>query len=161
MKNFVSLRGVATALVAVAVFVGPALAVDQLTVGDFYKKLADIKAVEYTDAITAEAALRAAGMPLPNLDLAKVLTQGDVAEVATAAGLRVTTSTPDALFTEDQADQFVSSFGTEIGVVVGPGDGDEDMGTDALPWENGADPLTKGKGLKKGILKRISPSEPL
>ena len=160
MKNLVSLRGVATALVAVAVFVGPALAADQLTVGDFYKMIAGIKAVDYTDAASAEASLRAAGMRLPNLDLAKTLTHGDVAAVANAAGLRVTTSTPDLAFSSGQADQFVASFGTEIGVGGGTGGGGEEMGTDALPWDNGADPRTKGKGLKKGLFK-VSPSEPL
>lgn len=159
MKNLVSLRGVATALVAVAVLVGPAFAADQVTVGDFYKKVADIQGVEYTDAAGAEAALRAVGMRAPVLDLGKILTQGDVASIANAAGLRVTTSTPDATFTEDQLSLFVSSFGTELGPIGGIGG--EDMSTDALPWENGADPLTKGKGLKKGLYKRISPSEPL
>jgi hypothetical protein len=102
------------ALLALAVMV-PAHAAAKMTVGDFLTQIAQATNLPAKDGATAAASLKSAGVNLPALDLKAPLTEGAVAKVANAMGLRVTTSNPQAPFTKGQLDSFVSAFGAEIG----------------------------------------------
>ena len=124
-----------------------------VTVGRFYTELAKAKHLGAVDAVSAEAGLRAAGYELPQFTLNKGLTEGDVTAISSAMGLSVTTSHPTSAITETQMNQFLSSFGTELGAI--PGAGSQDSRS------TGGDPgnSANGKGKKKGHNK--SPSEPM
>ncbi len=151
MKNWRLLGGAAALAIAVVLSAVPVVAADgSLTVGDFVKQIARVKQLDAKDAVTARASIEATGVRLPEIRLDKRLTQGDVAQISTAVGIPVTTSTPAAEFTPDQLDRFMSNFGPELGAPQASTDG----------TNNGADPRTKGKGKKKGLFKR-SPSEPI
>lgn len=151
MKNFKVLGGVAAVLVALALCV-PAVAAERVTVGDFVVELAKVKNLQANSPVEARTALTANGVRIPALDLGKTLTQGDVVEIGNAAGLNLNSSTPDAEFGSDQLSSFMISFGPELG------QSEPEVGTDKNDKEK-VDPLTKGKGKKKGL--RRSPSEPL
>ena len=102
-------------LVMVGVMASPAFAATQkVTVGDLYLKIADAKGLRSADAITAEAALRKAGYDLPRLDRSKALTEGDVAAISSAVGVRVASSNPTAAFGEARLDRFMTSMSSEI-----------------------------------------------
>jgi hypothetical protein len=129
-------------LVALAVMV-PAYAAGKVTVGDFLTQIAQVKNLSATDAATAAASLKAAGVNLPVLDMKADLNEGTVAQIAGALGLNVSTNNPDASFSATQVDAFVATFASEIGrpiAGVGPK-------PTTLPVP-GFDPDTKGK--KKG-----------
>jgi len=150
MKKFAFLKGGA-ALVALALVASPVLA-GSLTVGGFVQELAKSMSLASSTPTEAAQALRSAGVSLPSIDMGKTLTQGDVVAIATAAGLTVRTSTPDAEFTEGQLSSFMVTFAPELGASA------PEYGTDASDKPK-TDPLTKGKGKKKGLIR--SPSEPL
>jgi len=144
------------ALIAAAAVAAPALA-GSVTVGRFYIEIAKAKHMGAVDATSAEANLRSAGFNLPSLSLSKGLTESDVASISRTLGLSVTTSHPDAAISEQQMDQFVSSFGSQLGgIVISPGTG-ANPGTDS----SGGDPGNSGngKGQKKGHNK--SAQEPI
>ena len=128
------------ALVVVAVM-APASAAEKVTVGDFLAQIAQAKQLPATSGSTALQALRNAGVALPDLDTNATLTEGTVAQVANSLGLKVTSSNPSAPFSQGQMNAFVTTFASDIG-------GSRDGNT-----TNGADPLEKGKGKKKGLLK--------
>ena len=149
MKNLKSLKVVAAVLIAFAMCAAPALAAGQdLTVGKFLIEIAKVKQLDAVDATTARLALANAGIKVGDLDLNKKLTQGDVVVISNAAGVPVSTTTPDAEFTNDQMAVFISTFAPELGA------GDDDNHT-RVP---GFDPKSKGK--HKGHTHR-SPSEPI
>jgi hypothetical protein len=153
MKNFASLRGIGAALIVVAVFAGPALAA-QPTVGDFYIEIANLRGIPADTALAAQTGLVSTGVDLPALDVNKTLTQGDVVDISSRFGLKLHTSRPNDEFSNDDMDGFVSGFSDELGGRAEANAYDPD--------KNGADPLTKGKGLKKGLWKQvITPSEPV
>ena len=152
MKNLKSLKVVAAILIAMAMLAAPALAAGQdLTVGKFLIEIAKVKQLDAVDALTARASLADVGIRVGNLDLDKGLTQGDVVLISTAAGLPMSTSTPEATFDNAQMVTFISTFGPELG------GSDEDNKTAGDKPK--VDPRDKGKGLKKGLYK--SPSEPI
>ncbi len=102
-------------LVAVLALVGVmATSAYASTVGDIYLGIAKAKNLRVGDAITAEAALRAAGYDLPRMDRNKVLTQGDVAAIANAVGIRAASSNPTASFSQGQVDRFVAAIGSGL-----------------------------------------------
>jgi hypothetical protein len=144
--------GVAAALIAAAGLLVPAMAADYTT-GDFVKRIAAEKKLAASTANAAVNALQQAGYRLPALDLDSSLTEGDVVGISNALGIRVTTSQPGAPFGEAQADGYFAAFSTELGVNIDPtSDSDDVFGTDKLGNNgNGANPLDKGKGKKKGI----------
>jgi hypothetical protein len=150
MKNVKVLGGVAAALVTLALCV-PAVAADNVTVGDFVLQLAKAKSLTANDPMQAQSALAANGVQVPAIDLGKTLTQGDVVAIGNAAGLNLNSSTPSAEFGSDQLSAFMISFGPELGT------SDPENATDGDKPKT--DPLTKGKGKKKGLLR--SASEPL
>jgi len=136
------------AAVAVGTVLAPAFA-GNLTVGNFYAKLAQTKHLGVGDGASAEANLRGAGFDLPKLALDKGLTEGDVTSIANSLGLAVTTHRPSQPFSESQADAFMTAFGSQIGARAVPGGGELQIygqgtgGTD--PGNSG-----NGKGKKKG-----------
>lgn len=129
-------------LVACAVAV-PSFAASDVTVGQFLVEIAKVKNLAANDGRTAANSLKAAGVALPEIDLTKSLSEGDVAVIARAAGVNLTTSNPSASFSRSQVDNFIKSFGTELG--RNPGDGP------VQPNAPSFDPETKGqkKGHKK------------
>jgi hypothetical protein len=129
------------ALVALAVVV-PAYAAGTMTVGDFLTQIAQVKNLPATDAATAAASLKAAGVNLPVLDVKANLNEGTVAQIAGSLGLNVSTNNPSASFSATQVDAFVSTFASEIGRPL-PGTG-ATVKSAVPPF----DPETKGK--KKG-----------
>ena len=80
------------------------------TVGDLLVGIASLKNLPAADANVAAAALRSAGYDLPRLHPTKPLTEGDVAAVASAVGLRVASSSPTRSFTASQVDQFLMAM---------------------------------------------------
>ncbi len=134
------IRTIAIAACA-ALLAVPALAADETTAGDFLRAIAEAKRLPAADAATAAGALRAAGYAIPELDPGARLTEKDVADVAIALGLRVTTTRPDAPFTSDQTAAFLSAFGSEIGAAV-PGGGNAAGDVE--------EELRKGHGHRKG-----------
>ncbi len=144
--RFASRVGSALTLLAfLAVVAGPALGADA-TVGRFVQRAASELSLLATDGRTAADALRAAGVALPNdLDVSKRLTERDVATIAQALGVRVTTSHPDAPFDTDKIDRFFRSFGAEIGGEIAAsttGDGNGKGKGEGPPF----DPFGKGRG---------------
>lgn len=152
MKNTRILGGIFAALVALALCV-PAAAANTVTVGDFVMELARVKGYTASNAAQAKASIESSGITLPVADLDRVLTQGDVVAIGNAAGLHLSSSTPEAAFTGDQVNAFLVSLAPELGATDG------DNSTDGAYNDNGADPRTKGKGKKKGLIR--SPSEPI
>jgi hypothetical protein len=141
------------AVLAVAAAAAPALA-GSVTVGRFYTEIAKAKHMTAVDAASAEAGLRGAGYRLPQLDLGKELTEGDMTAISKSLGLSVTTSRPGAAVSDTSMNRFMSSFSNEI--VIGGGDENPQSPTDVIgdPGNSG-----NGKGKKKGHNK--STSEPI
>jgi hypothetical protein len=148
--------GVAAVLIAVAGLLVPAMAADYQT-KDFLMRIAAEKNLAASTPSAAMTSLQQAGYKLPALDLDSALTEGDVVGISNALGIRVTTSQPGALFSETQADSYFAAFSSELGVTADPSIGD--LGTDVIGNNgNGANPLEKGKGKKKGLR---SPDDPV
>ena len=124
----------------------------EITVGGFLQEIARTKKLATTDAATAQAAIRAAGVDLPPLVLDRPLTEGDVAAISRSLGLRVTTTRPDAPFDGGRVDDFLATFGPTIAKPQG----EDPPGPYPRP-DGAADPAEKGKGKKKGL---VSPSDP-
>ena len=151
MKNLKSLKVIAAVLIALAMLAAPALAAGQdLTVGKFLIEIAKVRQLDAVDAVTARNSLANVGIRVGNLDLGKGLTQGDVVLISNAAGLPMSTSTPEAAFNDEQMSTFISTFGPELG--------GSDDGYTTHKDKPKVDPLEKGKGKKKGLQ---SPSEPI
>ena len=137
------------AVLAVAALVAPAFA-GEVSVGRFYKELAQAKRLVSVDAASAEASLRGAGFSLPPLALDKNLTEGDMTSISSALGLKVTTQKPSQVVTEAQLNTYMSSFSSQLSVSGGKLGGEIKVDPFAV---NGA------KGKKKGHHK--STQEPL
>ena len=164
-KRLIAVTATLGMLVAVAV---PAFAADA-TVGRFIQQLAKVKNLNATDAQIALDSLQAVGVRLPaGIELGKRLTEADVAVISRAAGLRVTSSNPDAPFTEEKVERFFLSFASEL---ASGSEGDAFATTDENPGagsgpgngESGPpfDPFSKGKGNGKGKGKGSeTPTEP-
>jgi hypothetical protein len=145
LSKFGVVAGVIAAFAAVSVMAA------EVTVGQFLVQIAKVKNVGAVDGESAVRGLQASGVNLSGLDLNKNLTEGDVARIASAVGVKVTTSQPQAAFSQRQADSFVRTFGTDLGS-GGAADGPSTQGTTR------PDPQP-GKGKSKGHTK--SPSEPV
>jgi hypothetical protein len=141
--------GIAAAVVASAM---PAMAADY-TVGQFLVEVAKARNIVAVDPAAAERGLRQAGVSLPALDLNKSLTEGTVAAIATAVGVPVSTSRPDAPFNQGQVDSFITTFGPSLG---SPSNSTDAAGGADGPAKEDPQP---GKGKSKGFNK--SPSEPV
>ncbi len=153
MKNLKSLKVVAAVLIAFAMLAAPALAAGQdLTVGKFLIEIAKVKQLDAVDAATARLALANAGIKIGEMDLNKTLTQGDVVQISNAAGIPVSTTTPESAFTNDQMAVYISTFRPELDA--------DDSGNN--PHAHGKPPYfdPHEKGQHKGHMKR-SPAEPI
>jgi hypothetical protein len=108
---------VASGLLFVLAVSGPAvLGAENMTVGGFVQDLARLKSLTASDARVAAASLASVGVRLPSdLDFDKSLTEADVTLISGAAGLRVTTTTPEAPFDSQRAERFFVAFGSELG----------------------------------------------
>ena len=150
----------------------PAVA-GEVTVGKFVQRLAQEKNLNATDAQIAVESLAAVGIRLPaDLKLNRRLTERDVARIAQASGVNVTTANPSAPFDDDQVERFMVTFSIELGPGLGGegpgethGDGDpgnEDHGNAQDGGGPAFDPYAKGKGGSKGKKKghSVTPSEP-
>ena len=120
-----SVRGFAVGLAALAMIVlmTPSgafanVASTPATVGDFLAAYATALKIELPAGAGADAlvgSLAASGVKLDaKIDPAKTLTQGDVVRIGKANALRVSTKSPDALFTAEEVSQFFSSYGLTL-----------------------------------------------
>lgn len=139
------------AVAALAVSLSGAFAAE-VTVGQFLMELAKVKGLAATDGATAERSLRSVGVAIPQVDLSKSLTEGDVARIATSAGIRVTTASPDSPFSQRQVAGFVDTFGAVFGR-------DGGLNPPVYPNRPPREDPNPGKGQSKGFYK--SPSEPI
>jgi len=128
---------------------GPALAAGDVTVKDFVVRIAQAKQLPATSCDGAASSLREAGYNLPVVSCDSTLTEGDVARISESIGIRVTTSQPTAVFGAAQVDAYFTAFERQVS-------GDPDARGDGT--DEGSDPLTKGKGKKKGLR---SPDDPV
>ena len=141
-------------LVAVLVVVGavaPVFAGSKVTVGDLLKDIANIKRLPATDAVTAEAALRAAGYKLPTLDRSAALTEGAVAQISNSLGVRVASSNPTADFSRGQMNGYLSAMSSDISR-------SGDSTVDAMSHSGSHSGSGSGKGKKRPHSK--SPKKP-
>ncbi len=113
----------------------------------------------------AVAALRKAGaLETSPIVMSAALTEADVVRVSKGLKLGLTTRAPERRFTRDQVDTFFAVFGPALakGQPGRPGnaallagglsaDAGSDGDDDDDDFGDGADPLTKGKGKKKGL----------
>jgi len=114
MRNLKRFGAWAVALVVIAVLAVPAQA-GEYTVGQFIQRLAMTKSLNATDADTAARSLAASGIRIPSdVNYSDALTEGHVARLALAAGLKVRTASPDAIFDETNVDRFFASFKSEL-----------------------------------------------
>jgi hypothetical protein len=141
--------GVATAVIAVASLLVPAMAADSVMVKDFVVRIAHAKQLPAASCDSATGSLRQAGYNLPALDCNSPLTEGNVARISNSVGIRVTTSQPDAAFSASSMDAFFGAFNDDLSGATG---------TDTHKEGHGTDPLEKGKGKKKGLR---SPDDPV
>jgi len=121
---------------------------DNVTTGQFLVAVAKVHHLDAADPAAAAGSLRAAGYALPEMRFDSTLTEGSVASIASALGLKVTTQNPQAIFTPSQVDAFLNGFGQELGNRAG-----------SAPTTAATDPMSKGKGKKKGHTK--SRTEPM
>lgn len=108
---------VATTIVCVAGVAAPTFAATRgtaSTVGDLLVGIATLKQLPAADATMAGAALRSAGYDLPRLSPTKSLTEGDVAAVANALGLRIASSNPTRSFSTSQMNQFLMTVRSDL-----------------------------------------------
>lgn len=129
--------------------IGGAVLAKSATVGDLLLGIAKAKHLSAVDAVSARGALIASGVVLPPLALDKVLTEGDVAQIGMAVGLRVTTSDPANPFESGQVEQFMATFGKKLA----GGSPDAPLAAEFPNPGTG-----KGNGKKKGHHK--SPTDP-
>ena len=150
-----------TVLLGVSLIAGVSVvgAQDQATVGDLLIKIAEARKAEARTAADASTSLRASGFAVPSRGLDDPLTEGLMVEIAGAFGVKVTTSSPGMLIDARQVDSFMAAFSTELSGKVDEGNTGDALGVDSPGGSNGngANPLEKGKGKKKGLR---SPSDP-
>lgn len=144
-----TIRFVLGAGMVAALGTAAAMAAD-VTVGQFLVEIAKVRNVSAADPESAARNLQTAGVNVAGLDLRKSLTEGDVARIADLVGVKVSTTQPEAPFTQRQVDNFVKTFAADL-IAERDGDDPKTQGTTRQ------DPQP-GKGKSKGFR---SPSEPL
>ena len=143
MRNVKRFGAVAVAAVIALVIAMPVAAKDA-TIGGFVIGLANAKGLNATSPQIAADSLANVGIRIPSgINFSKHLTEADVARLSQVAGLNVTTTSPDRVFTDDQVSQFFQTFAGELGAgKVG--------GEQAVERKVDFDPYSKGKGGSKG-----------
>jgi hypothetical protein len=159
------LAALAALILSLALSSAPVRANDDVTVGRLVQEIARALELDAADARAARESLGRAGLPLPaDLDLNAALTEAEVVRVSRAAGLRLTTSRPEARFDQRRLERYLTTFTGEIrwshavrseGENPGQGEGPGTGNGNGPPF----DPFSKGKG--KGLGKsKHSPSTP-
>jgi hypothetical protein len=123
---------------------------DAVEAGAFFQQIAQSMNLHVEDGADAASALRRAGYDVPVFPSNHRMTEGEVASVLSSLQVPVTTSRPQAPFSASKLSSLLAALGPEFGDRNAP-----NSKGDAVPI-GGADPRTKGKGKKKGLLK--SPS---
>lgn len=150
MRNRQGLRISIGVLTVASMFALPVVA-GGVTVGDFVRNMASAMTLPAQDEVTAEGSLRAAGFPLPPLDRSAALTEGAVAAISNAVGLRITSSNPAASFEQERLDRFITSMAPQLNAArVG--------GVDARGASTESSRSHSGRGKKKPHSK--SPKKP-
>jgi hypothetical protein len=145
----------------VAVLAAPAFASSDVTVGQFIQRLAMSKNLNATDARVAAGSLADAGYRLPaGLNYSEALTEGHVAGIAGAVGLKVRTTKPESGFDQSNVDRFFKSFRKELRKPGSAGDvfpaiAQAKGGSEASEGSSG-----KSKGKGKGKNKGTTPTDP-
>ena len=126
-----------------------------LTVGDFLLQYArSIHMVLPADATpeVAKAALQAVrALPSEELALDRVLTHADVVRLGRAAGLKITSSTPEKVFGKAETDLFFESFAAILAAHAGlPAPADGTTLRTAANSSNAFEHANLDKGKKKG-----------
>ena len=106
--------GFFAAAITVATIVTAPVEAGVITVGDFLRNVANALRLPAQDGMTAEAALRAAGFALPPDDRSADLTEGTVAAISTAMGLRITSNNPAASFDKERLRTFMSVVSSDL-----------------------------------------------
>lgn len=141
----------------------PAASADtNLTVGDFllqYARSVHMVLPPNATPEVAKAALQAVhAISGEDLLLSRTLTHGDVIRLGRAAGLKITSSTPEKTFSKAEADMFFETFASLLSAHAGtPASPDNDLRTAADSSAAGHANTDKGK--KKGRPFQ-SPNEP-
>lgn len=139
----------AVALIATLGVAAPGVTADRVTVGDFVVRIALAKRLPAASCDAAADSLRQSGFGVPMLECGSPLTEGHVVTISESIGIKVTTSRPSAAFGEAQVDAYFTAFARQVS-------GDPDAARSGT--DEGTDPLTKGKGKKKGLR---SPDDPV
>ncbi len=159
MKNLVLALSAALAL-TLAATAAVAVSGGAPSVGDLVLQVAQRRQMPAASPQEARAMLERAGSDLSGLDLDTPLTERTLVRVCNAVGLAVTTRDPDAPVDAERLRRFLSVLGPEI-TRSGSAPQASSSGTPGpypRPNDHAADPLSKGKGKKKGIPR--SPSDP-
>lgn len=140
----------------------PANSNANLTVGDFLLQYARSVHIVLPPDATPELALATLqavrALPGDNLSLSRTLTHGDVVRLGRAAGLKITSSTPDKIFGKAEADMFFETFSSVLSAHAGTSasnDGNLRTAADSSAAEH----ANTSKGKKKGRPFQ-SPSDP-
>lgn len=145
-------------LVLAALCMGAASGAESVTVGDFVREIAALRALPSETPEAARDALRSSGLDVTSRPLDRTLTESDVAAIVGALGVPVTTGRPDRAFDRDQLDRFLVTMTPELRPATSS-DSADSTGPYPRPNDRAADPATKGKGKKKGL--PTSPSSPI
>jgi hypothetical protein len=130
---------------------------ESLTVGKFLVEIARTLNLACSNESEAVTSLRSVGYDIPAMSLGAGLTQGDVVTIANALGRPLSSTAPGQSFSRLEADRFLESFSRDL---QGSATSGTEASTDGESDKPKTDPLTKGKGKKKGLHKQ-SPSEPI
>jgi hypothetical protein len=124
---------------------------ESASVGQLLVEIARARAMAAQSPAIAAASLRAAGFAVPTAGLDQRLTEGRVVEIVGLFGVKVATRSPEAPFDRKQVDSLMAAFGEELTAAA------DSSESSVLKDGQGADPLEKGKGKKKGLR---SPGDP-
>ena len=149
LSKFGVVAGVIAAFAAVSV-----MAAD-VTVGQFVVEIAKVKNISASDPASAVRGLQAVGVDLSGLDLNKGLTEGDVARISNAVGVRVTTSRPDASVSQRQVENYVETFSSDLNRLP-----DSDYGVTSHTGHNSKTKV-KSNSKNKSKSKGQSPTDPV
>lgn len=159
MKHALRIGFVTLAAFGLAVSSAPA---NEMTVGSFLQDYAQARNLSAADPASAADSLRSVGVRLPaGLTFDKQLTEADIVQLTRAAGLKVTTSRPEAPFGEQQVERLFLAFSDELGLDDGAGGDGSTRDAPGNGNEQGQgpdfDPFAKGKGKGK---QTTSPTDP-
>ena len=149
LRKFGVVAGMIAAFAAVSVMAA------EVTVGQFVVEIAKVKNINASDPASAVRALQAVGVDLSRLDLTKGLTEGDVARISNAVGVRVTTSRPDAAVSQRQVENYVETFGSDLNRLP-----DSDQGVTSHTGHNSKTKV-KSNSKNKSKSKGQSPTDPV